>query len=250
MAAQLPLPNPMIPSLPTRSFNTSAALYADKKRMQAIMAGRKQKAATGESVRGGQKVTINKKSRPQKSGKLPEPGERKRLRKRIVLSNTNALEVEGMANLTPGMLTDARMVGRVVGLPGNVVDGLRASEAFKVNQGWGLFRHPSVLIREESVRVSELLQQADVKREMIRLAVDGDRGTGKSTILLHAMATAFLRGWIVLHIPEGKYSLRIYQLLLIMFSQLEMSPTQLPTTFLSHEQHPPFTPNQSTRLLG
>jgi small subunit ribosomal protein S29 len=36
--------------------------------------------------------------------------------------------------------------------------------------------------------------------------VDGERGTGMSLLLLHAMATAFVRGWIVLNIPEGMIS--------------------------------------------
>jgi len=44
-------------------------------------------------------------------------------------------------------LADKRLVGSVVGLPENVVDSLRAAEAFKPTQGWGLFRRPGILIR-------------------------------------------------------------------------------------------------------
>jgi small subunit ribosomal protein S29 len=36
------------------------------------------------------------------------------------------------------------------------------------------------------------------------MVIDGDRISGKSMMLLHAITTAFLRGWIVLNIPDGK----------------------------------------------
>jgi small subunit ribosomal protein S29 len=136
------------------------------------------------------------------------------MRKRIVLSNTNALEVEGMRDLDAEMMEgmvrvrgegEEGVVGRVVGLEGKTVDSLRAVEAFKTTQGWGLFRRPGLLVREESVEVSRKLVAGE-KGELVRLVVDGERGTGKSLLLLHAMATAFVRGWIVLNIPEGMIS--------------------------------------------
>lgn len=134
------------------------------------------------------------------------PGERKALRKRIVLSNTNALQVEGLRDLSKDMEM-AVHTGKVVGLPGEVVDSLRAVEAFKVTQGWGMFRRPALLIREESVVVTENMKYAEQQKGGFRLVIDGERGAGKSLMLLHAMATAFVRGWIVLNIPEGIYVL-------------------------------------------
>jgi small subunit ribosomal protein S29 len=80
-------------------------------------------------------------------------------------------------------------------------------EAFKTTQGWGLFRRPGLLIREESVMLSRKLIQAEEGN--LRLVIDGERGTGKSLLLLHAMATAFVRGWIVINIPEGESPLLI-----------------------------------------
>lgn len=132
------------------------------------------------------------------------PGERKALRKRIVLSNTNALEVDGLVDLSRAMSGSLeKQVGKVVGLEGATVDGLRAVEAFKTTQGWGLFRRPSVLIREESVQLGRRMVAVEQKKETLRVVVDGAKGTGKSMLLLQAMATAFVRGWIVLNVPEG-----------------------------------------------
>jgi small subunit ribosomal protein S29 len=101
-----------------------------------------------------------------------------------------------------GETNGEEVIGQVVGLMGSTVDSLRAVEAFKTAQGWGLFRRPGLLVREESVAVSRKLIMSE-EGEMLRLVIDGERGTGKSLILLHAMATAFVRGWVVLNIPEG-----------------------------------------------
>lgn len=153
------------------------------------------------AVKGAKSFAMKKKV-PVKAGKPPMPGERKAMRKRIVLSNTNALQVEGLHDLSKDMEM-AVHTGKVVGLPGEVVDSLRAVEAFKVTQGWGMFRRPALLIREESVFVTENMKAAEEQKAGLRLVIDGQRGTGKSLMLLHAMATAFVRGWIVLNIPEG-----------------------------------------------
>jgi len=135
------------------------------------------------------------------------PGERKALRKRIVLSNTNALEVDGMQDLSRDMSGRLeKMVGKVVGLEGSTVDGLRAVEAFKTTQGWGLFRRPGVLIREESAELGRRMVGVEKGKETLRVVVDGAKGAGKSMLLLQAMATAFVRGWIVLNVPEGMFS--------------------------------------------
>jgi small subunit ribosomal protein S29 len=137
-----------------------------------------------EKVKGQKTLRIKKKP-PPKTGKPPQPGERKAMRKRIVLSNTNALEVPGMRELDKGLvgewekgIPDARrhaeegdwvlegamgmaaregakegeakngegVVGQVVALQGQTVDSLRAVEAFKTTQGWGLFRRPGLLL--------------------------------------------------------------------------------------------------------
>jgi small subunit ribosomal protein S29 len=222
----------------------------------------------------GQKTLRIKKKPPPKTGKPPAPGERKAMRKRVVLSNTNALEVQGLRDLDAGLVGEwekgivreveedaedenwvlegamgmveqdkgegegeeetngEEVIGQVVGLMGSTVDSLRAVEAFKTAQGWGLFRRPGLLVREESVAVSRKLIMSE-EGEMLRLVIDGERGTGKSLLLLHALATAFVRGWIVLNIPEGKLLISISpypkkrgNMLTICNVQHKKSPTQ------------------------
>jgi small subunit ribosomal protein S29 len=145
---------------------------------------------------------IIKKKVVVKSGRLPAPGERKALRKRIVLSNNNALAVQGLRDMTADL--DATQIGTVLGLPGPLVDQLRVVEAFKTTQGWGLFRRPAMLARAESVDIANKMEAACKAKKTLSIILDGERGTGKSVMLLQAMATAFLKGWIVINIPEGK----------------------------------------------
>jgi small subunit ribosomal protein S29 len=180
----------------------------------------------------GMKFTLKKKEPPKQTGKAPAQGERKAMRKRIVLSNTNALEVSSLRDLDAEMVDDMvrvrdeaeefalqgamagregeemvvrqEVVGRVVGLKGETVDSLRAVEAFKTTQGWGLFRRPALLVREESVGLSRQLLRAQETKQALRLVIDGEKGAGKSLMLIHAMATAFVKGWVVVNIPEGK----------------------------------------------
>ncbi|TVY87262.1 37S ribosomal protein, mitochondrial [Lachnellula willkommii] len=180
----------------TRSFSTTSTKLALPNQIK----------KSGVTVKGQKKSPRIKNKAPQKpSGKPPMPGERKAMRKRIVLSNTNALEVDGLVDLSREMSGSLeKQVGKVVGLEGATVDGLRAVEAFKTTQGWGLFRRPSVLIREESVHLGKRMVDVEQGKETLKVVIDGAKGTGKSMLLLQAMATAFVRGWIVLNVPEAQ----------------------------------------------
>ncbi|CAG8950449.1 hypothetical protein HYFRA_00006945 [Hymenoscyphus fraxineus] len=191
-------------SAPFSSTSTNLALPAPTRKA----------ASTTKGVKTNLK--INKKPRPKESRKPPATGERKALRKRIVLSNTNALEVAGMEDLSPEMVdaiakataegeAGSELVGKVVGLPGATVDSLRAIEAFKRTQGWGLFRRPGTLIRKETVALTKALLAAQKEKSTLTLMLDGARGTGKSMMLLQAQASAFAKSWIVLHIPQADY---------------------------------------------
>jgi small subunit ribosomal protein S29 len=208
------------------------------------------KPSAKSSVKGEKKFQMAKKKTAVKTGKPPAPGERKAMRKRIVLSNTNALQVEGLHDLSKDMEM-AIHTGKVVGLPGQVVDSLRAVEAFKVTQGWGMFRRPALLIREESVFLSDHMKQAEEQKVGLRLVIDGERGTGKSLMLLHAMATAFVRGWIVVNIPEGNTSLSPYPSSKTdMFLQHKILPTLSPSTRLSQIRTLHFIPKTHTPQTG
>ncbi|PQE31082.1 mitochondrial ribosomal protein [Rutstroemia sp. NJR-2017a WRK4] len=195
-----------IPAATAAFSTTPAALKGGPVKKKVNPAGVAHAKAREKAMkeRGGKSLKIKKKPPPKPTGKPPAAGERKAMRKRIILSNSNALEVEGLQDMDEKILVDEKMVGKVVGLPNEVVDQLRASEAFKITQPWGLFRRPAVLLRKESVMLSKMLEEAANEKSTKRLVVDGDRATGKSMVLLHAMATAFVKGWVVLTLPEAQ----------------------------------------------
>ncbi|MCJ1350678.1 MAG: 37S ribosomal protein S23 mitochondrial [Icmadophila ericetorum] len=157
----------------------------------------------------GEKTTfrLTKKNKRDDShkGKPPAPGERKALRRRIVLSNTNALDVPGMKEFGTETMNDLTVEGQVLTLPGTLVDQLRAVEAFKVGQGWGYFRRPSMLIRPETLTYGQMFnainEAASPKTE--RRVIVGERGSGKSTLLLQITGMAFLSKWVVISIPDA-----------------------------------------------
>ncbi|KAH6619527.1 mitochondrial ribosomal death-associated protein 3-domain-containing protein [Chaetomium sp. MPI-SDFR-AT-0129] len=155
--------------------------------------------------RGGKKTfTVKKKAFVLERGKSPLPGERKAYRKRIILSNDNALAVPWLTDLGPAELSNENNVARVMGIPEEVQDQLRASEAFKTTQCWRMFRKPAVLVRKETVDLTRRMDRAAQNNEMLRLVVTGDKVAGKSLMLLQAMTHAFLNDWVVIHIPEAQ----------------------------------------------
>lgn len=136
--------------------------------------------------------------------KKPNPGERKAFRKRIQLSNNSALPVSGTDDLGPDTLTKAESRESMVALPDQVVDQLRALEAFKTTQTWGLFRRPHFLVRGETVELVGKIQSAAAEKKAFKGVLVGSKLSGKSVAMLQAMAHALMNGWVVLHIPEGK----------------------------------------------
>jgi small subunit ribosomal protein S29 len=159
-------------------------------------------------VRQGKKLKLGKfkKTAVESKGKPPLPGERKAYRKRITLSNDNAIPVPWLSDLGADDLANANNIARVLALPEEVQDQLRASEAFKPTQCWGMFRKPSLLVRKESVDLTNRIQTSVDNKQTMRLVVTGDKVTGKSMMLLQAQAHAFLNNWVVIHIPEGMSS--------------------------------------------
>ena len=152
------------------------------------------------------------KTKRQVTQRPPAPGERKALRKRIVLSNTNALEVRGLQDLTKeklDQLEDGAVAldeshGQVLGFNNATVDALRALEAFRPAQGWSMFRRPASLIRAETAELARDIAKASSEKQVARRIIFGEAGSGKSVLLLQAQAMAFLKGWLVLHFPEAQ----------------------------------------------
>ena len=151
-----------------------------------------------------------KKKRRVKTYKQPASGERKALRKRIVLSNTNALEVQDLPFFEHEQVADGSRVAQIMALRPETVDGLRAAEAFKPSQNWAFFRQPCTLVREQTIEMGRLLREAGEKKEAVRRIIVGDRGVGKSILLLQAQAWALSKGWVVIHVPEGMLCNMIY----------------------------------------
>jgi len=171
----------------------------------------KKKGMTAAPKKGIKSLNTKKgKSTPGgDAGKRPGQGERKALRKRIVLSNDNALHVSSLQDLDKANVLSEKNEGKVMGLPQeHVVDALRAVDAFKPNQGWSLFRRPAVLMRKEAIQLARLFQEVEdstgaQQKKTIRRILCGERASGKTTLLLQGLTMAFLRDWFVINLPEG-----------------------------------------------
>lgn len=182
------------------AFSTSSPLSANPPKKKAVVA--KPSSRQGRSLRLTKNVRASN-TRP------PAVGERKSLRKRVVLSNTNALEVAGLQDLskqTSSSHSLQALEGQVVGFQNATVDTLRALEAFKPTQGWNLFRRPASLARKETTHIAGDIEWVTGGQESrtVRRVLYGERGSGKSVLLLQALAMASLKGWFVMHIPEAK----------------------------------------------
>lgn len=172
----------------------------------------KKKAMTAAPKKGLKSLNTKKgrKAPSGDSGKRPAQGERKAAKKRIVLSNNNALEVSSLKDLSKANVLSEANKGRVMGLPAEpVVDSLRAVEAFKPSQGWSLFRRPAVLMRKEAIQLAKLFKEVEdsatgEKRKTIRRILSGERMSGKTTLVLQGLTMGFLRDWFVINLPEGE----------------------------------------------
>ncbi|KAL8996901.1 MAG: hypothetical protein Q9169_003712 [Polycauliona sp. 2 TL-2023] len=194
---------PRLPlSLPTHSFTTTAPVHRS-------LPPKKSSGAKVTFKKGTKSLVIKKgKKQLENRARRPAPGERKAMRKRIVLSNVNALEVKGMQDIDQENMYDRRMEGQVLRLPGPIVDQLRAVEAFESTQGWGLFSSPGTLMRRETVdmgkMVAEMSEEGGARKKTVRRVLVGEKGSGKSMMLLQAITMAFLKGWTVINLPEAQ----------------------------------------------
>ncbi|MBE7181231.1 MAG: hypothetical protein INR71_08485 [Terriglobus roseus] len=154
---------------------------------------------------GGLKLNIKKKGR-ERNDKPPPPGMRKALRKQVILTNSNALVVPGLEELSASNSAAESSRGRVLAFSSSTIDSLRAVNAFKPRQGWNFFRRPAALMRRETFDIAQDMDKVDKSKgaKTVRRILTGERSSGKSTLLLQAMAMAFLKGWIVISIPEAQ----------------------------------------------
>ncbi len=101
-------------------------------------------------------------------------------------------------------MAEEKHIGHMMALDGELLDQLRDSRAFKTTQNWSLFRRPAVLIRDETVRIATDMAEAEGAQKLVRHLITGEKASGKSILMLQAMSMAFMKGWIVLNIPEGE----------------------------------------------
>ncbi|PGH11472.1 hypothetical protein AJ79_04847 [Helicocarpus griseus UAMH5409] len=196
-APRLLQPSSLVPRIAAAPFHTTAPALAlpPKKKNPS--------RETGPKFRESRSARINKKQKRDKP-KPPAVGERRALRERIVLSNTNALEVPGMRDLNAANVGDMALCGHVVGLPMDLLDRLRGARAFKTTQSWSLFRRPGTLVRKETVELGRLMNRIDRDSSTYRRVITGAKGVGKSIFLTQAMTMALLKEWVVVTIPEAQ----------------------------------------------
>ncbi|CEN61663.1 hypothetical protein ASPCAL08314 [Aspergillus calidoustus] len=186
------LPSPSAAVSRGPAFHTSAALQFMGRASQ----GGK-KGSTVLKFRQPASSTMKKKKKFVEKARPPPVGERKALRKRIVLSNPNALEVEGLQELSEETMVDSRLRGTVLALPVPMLDQLRAVQAFKPKQGWSIFRRPCTVLRRETLELGRFFDGVTGDTEgggaVIKKIVGGARKSGKSVHLLQAMAMGFIK---------------------------------------------------------
>ena len=156
-------------------------------------------------VKGESKTYIRKKQKPiAKASRPPAVGERKAQKKRIVLNNPNALEVPWLQELRKETTLDRSIEGSVVAISSVIVEQLRTVGAFKPSQRWSSLRRPVILLTGQRMELARELEDIEKpgQQATVRRVYTGIKGTGKSTMLLQAMAIAFSRGWMVMSIPE------------------------------------------------
>ena len=194
--------SPTVNAVQRAAFSTTPSLAANPPK--------KKGAVAKPASRQGTTLRLSKNKR-ETTGRPPAPGERKALRKKIVLSNTNALEVKGLQELNGQNGTAAKLAefkGQVLGLTDENVEALRALDAFKHTQGWNLFRRPATVIRKDTVAIAKALEDAEGGKKVAKRVLFGEKGSGKSVLHLQAMALALNKGWVVIHIPNGMLKIR------------------------------------------
>ncbi|KAI1036521.1 hypothetical protein LB503_002919 [Fusarium chuoi] len=72
-------------------------------------------------------------------------------------------------------MTKAESAGKMFAIPDQVVDHLRALEAFKTTQTWNLFRKPHVLQRKETVELMKKLELSAKEKKALKCVLTGSQ---------------------------------------------------------------------------
>ncbi|PYH43381.1 mitochondrial 37S ribosomal protein mS29 [Aspergillus saccharolyticus JOP 1030-1] len=202
---RLPTASPRAMLPPTLTAQRVAAFHTSGTLLASPLKKKANPQSSGPGYRSKQGVKLKKKKHVERA-RPPPVGERRALRKRIVLSNPNALEVADMQDISADNMVDSRLRGTILGLPVPMLDQLRAVQAFKPKQGWSIFRRPGTVTRRETLELGRLIDgisdKPEDKGKVVKRIITGPKGTGKTVHLLQAMSMAFTKEWVVVTVPE------------------------------------------------
>jgi small subunit ribosomal protein S29 len=88
------------------------------------------------------------------------------MRKKLSLTNVNAIEIKDLKDLTPDNASQDRLAplhARMMGLQQATVDSLRALEAFRHTQAWSFFRRPATLVRKDTLLMAGKIERLDAR---------------------------------------------------------------------------------------
>ena len=76
-----------------------------------------------------------------------------------------------------------------------------------------------MLMRKDTLDMAKEIEgiSRGTREKTIRRVFVGERGSGKTVMLLQAMTIAFLKGWVVINIPEGILSLVLLHASTVLF---------------------------------
>ncbi|KAI1946114.1 hypothetical protein LOZ57_003865 [Ophidiomyces ophidiicola] len=188
-------PSTSIPRIAAAPFHSTSSVYA-------LPTKKSRSQDSGPKFREARSARIKRKASNIKQWETP--AERKAQAHRLVLSNPNALNVP-LTDFSLNTMTDTKLHGQTLGIPMNLIENLRALRAFKVKQGWNMFRRPGTLMRTETFELANLMTEIKEKQavEATAKVVTGDRAVGKSVYLLQAMTIGLLDKWVVISIPDA-----------------------------------------------
>ncbi|QIW96782.1 hypothetical protein AMS68_002300 [Peltaster fructicola] len=186
--SSLERPITQLQPLAKAAFSTTANFQKGVKKSASLV-------KNGSQTGGGTRLRL-KKTKRVVTGRPPQPGERKAIRKRIVLSNTNALEIRGLHRFQKDNISASsleKMRGSFLAFDEATIDALRALQAFKTSQSWSMFRTAATLVRHDTITLARVIEQqttdsAGDNPSAASLVLFGERGSGKSVLQLQAMS--------------------------------------------------------------
>lgn len=140
-----------LPSSQSASFSTTPAPHG-----AALVKKKSTIPSSNPKAKGSTTLKIKKRGPPVRVAKHIEPGARRAERKKLLLANPNAPEVE-LPPLTAPMAKEDNADGAVFTFEGTMIETLRTLGGFELKQGWQYFYKPSTLVRAESVEMGKLL---------------------------------------------------------------------------------------------